>query len=65
MFETFKARHYEPAEKAISRITKQLNTSDTVIGEALGIGVRTPDGVWDWIGRKRSELNNFWYGSNK
>ena len=22
----------------------------------FGIGVRTPEGVWDWIGRKRREL---------
>ena len=30
----------------------------TVIGKELGIGVRTPEGAWDWIGRKRSELGN-------
>ena len=24
----------------------------------LGIGVRTPEGVWDWIGRKRRELES-------
>ena len=51
-FETFKARHYEPAGRPISRITKQLNTSDTVIEMEPGIWVRTPDGVWDWLGQK-------------
>ena len=36
-----------------------MNSPNAVIEKELGIGVRTPDGVWDWIGRKRSELNNF------
>ena len=57
-FKTFKARHYEPSGKPISRIAKQLNTSGTVIGKELGIGVRTPEGGWGWIGRERSELGS-------
>ena len=56
--ETFKARRYEPDGQPISRIAKQLNMPDTVIGEELGIGVRTPEGVWGWLGRKRSELRS-------
>ena len=38
MFVIFKARHHEPAGKPISRITKQLNALDSVIGMELGIG---------------------------
>ena len=34
----FRARHYEPVGRPISRITKQLNNPDTVIWKELGIG---------------------------
>ena len=56
MFATLKARHYEPAGKPITRITKQLGNLNDVIWKALGSGVRTPDGFWDWLGGKRREL---------
>ena len=57
----FKAIHQEPEGEPIDRIAKQLNALnalDTVIESELGVGVRTPGGVWDWLGGKRSELKN-------
>ena len=58
MFKILKDRHQEPAGRPISRVAKQLNAPDTVIESELGIGVRTPGGVWDWLGWERSELKN-------
>ena len=37
---------------------KQLNALGAVIESELGVGARTPDGVWDFPGRERSELKN-------
>ena len=54
----FKARHNERAGKPISRITDQLNSLDAVIEIEMEVGARTPDGFWDWLGRKRIELKN-------
>ena len=56
MFSTLMARHYEPAGQPITRITNQLGDLNSIIWKELGIGVRTPEGVWDWMGRKRREL---------
>ena len=58
MFMILKARHYEPAGKPITRITNQLGNINDAIWKELGLGVRTPEGVWDWLGRKRRELKN-------
>ena len=58
MFSTLHAKHYEPSGRAIARVTTQLNELNKVIWEELGIGVRTPEGAWDWIGRKRRELQS-------
>ena len=58
MFPTLKAKRYEPSVQPITRITNQLNDLNRVIWKELGLGIRTPDGVWDWIGRKRGELES-------
>ena len=58
MFSTLKARHYEPAGQPITRITGQLSDLNTAIWKELGLGVRTPEGVCDWLGRKRRELGS-------
>ena len=52
-FRIFKARHQEPAGQPISRIANKLNAPGTVIESELGVGARTPDGVWDRIGGKK------------
>ena len=57
MFMTSRARHYDLADHPITRITNQMgNLNDVVWGGLWGVGVRTPDGVWGWLGRKRREL---------
>ena len=56
MFATLKSKHYAPSGQPIARITNQLIELGKVIRKELGIGIRTPEGVWDWIGRKRGEL---------
>ena len=58
MFSTLRARHYEPAGKPITRISGKLNDLNNITWEELGLGIRTPDGVWDWLGRKRGELES-------
>ena len=58
MFMILKDRHYEPAGRPITRITNQLGNLDDVIWKELGLGVRTPEGVRDWLVRKRRELKN-------
>ena len=58
MFATLKARRYEPAGQPITRITNQLGNLNDVIWKELGLGVRTPGGVWGWLGRKRRELKS-------
>ena len=55
MFSTLRSRHYEPAGQPITRITNQLRDLNGIIRKELGLGVRTPDGVWDWLGRTRRE----------
>ena len=55
---TLRARHYEPAGVTIARITGQLRDLNNIIWRDLGLGIRTPDGVWDWLGRKRRELGS-------
>ena len=57
-FAILKARHYEPAGQPITRITNQLGNLNDVIWNELGLGVRTPEGVWDWLGRKRREMED-------
>ena len=57
-FVTLKARHYEPAGQPITRITNQLGNLNDVIWKELGLCVRTPEGVWDWLGRKRREMGS-------
>ena len=58
MFATLKARHYEPAGKPITRITNQLGNLNGAIWKELGLGIRTPEGVWGWLGGKRRELKS-------
>ena len=53
-----KTRNYEPAGQPITRITNQLCNLNGVIWKELGLGVRTPEGVWDWLGRKGMGLGN-------
>ena len=50
-----KAKHREPSGKPIARITNQLKELN-IIWKELENGVRAREGVWDWIGRKGSEL---------
>jgi len=58
MFSTLKDRHYEPAGQPITRLTGQLNDLNNAIWKELGLGVRTPEGVCHWLGRKRRELKS-------
>ena len=58
MFNILKARHPEPAGHPVMRIANQLNNLNGSIWNELGVGVRTPGGVWDWLGRNGRELRN-------
>ena len=58
MFSTLESKRCAPSGRPITRITNQLNDLNRVIWKELGIGIRTPEGVWDWIGRKRRELKS-------
>ena len=55
VFPTLRAGHYEPAGKPVTRITNQLGNLNTVIWKELGLGVRTPEGVWGWLVRRGEE----------
>ena len=57
MFPTQKAKRHEPSGKPCAGITNQLKELVVVIWKELEAGVRTPEGVWDWIGRGRRELD--------
>ena len=50
MFEVFKSMYQEPVGAPIARITKQLSELETIIYLELGVGMRTPEGFWDWAG---------------
>ena len=58
MFEVFKSMYQEPAGAPIVRIAKQLGDLETIIYRELWVGVRTPEGVLDWIGGKSGELKS-------
>ena len=55
MFSSLRDRHYEPAGKPITRITGQLDDLNNIIWKELGLGIRTPEGVRDWLGSTRRE----------
>ena len=57
-FSTLKARRYEPAGHPITRITGRLDDLNTVSWKELGLWVRTPEGVWGRLGRRRRELGS-------
>jgi len=65
VFATLKARRYEPAGKPVTRIANQLGNLDDVIWKELGLGVATPEGVWDWLGRKKEESWKVWAESRQ
>ena len=46
----------EPGGAPIVRIAGGLNGMAKIIYRELGLGVRNPEGVWDWLGKKRSDL---------
>ena len=50
--------YQEPAGSPIVRLTKQLRGLGAIIYRELGVWVRTPEGVWDWPGKKRRELKS-------
>ena len=56
MFSTLKVKRREPSGQPITKITTQLDELDIIIWKELGKGVRTPEGVRGWVGRKRREL---------
>ena len=58
MFSTLNVKRREPSGQPITRITTQLNVLNTIIWKELEKGVRTPEGAWGWIGRKRRELED-------
>ena len=58
-FSTLKARRYEPAGKPITRITGQLGDLNTVIWKEIGLGVRTPECAWGWLGGEKDRIGMF------
>ena len=58
LFSTLKSKHYEPSGQPITRIANKLNDLNRVVWKELGIGIGAPEGLWDWIGRKRRELES-------
>ena len=52
------SRCQEPVGAPIARIAKQLNELETIIFRELWVGVRNPEGVWDWLVKKRRELKS-------
>ena len=50
MFPTLKSKRCEPPGQPITKIANQSTDSNRVIWKELEIGIRTPEGVWDWIG---------------
>ena len=53
MFSALKVKHREPSGKPITRITNQLEELNVIIWNELEKGVKTPEGVCDWVGRKK------------
>ena len=58
LFSTLRDRRYEPDGRPITRITGQLGGLNNIIWKELWSGRRTPECVWDWLGRERAELGS-------
>ena len=44
--------YQEPVGAPVVRIAKQLHELESIIYRELGVWVRTPEGVWDWVGKE-------------
>ena len=58
MCRILKAEYQEPEGAPIVRLTKQLGGVEKAITRELEVGVRNPEGGWDWIGKKRRGLKS-------
>ena len=56
VFNVLRGKYREPAGVPIVRIAGKLGGIEKVIYRELEPWVRNPEGVWGWIGKKRSDL---------
>ena len=54
----FRGKYREPGGSPIVRIAKQLSGMARVIHRELELGVRNPEGDWDWLGKTRRDLKS-------
>ena len=65
MFKILMGKYREPLGEPTVRIAKQLGEAKGVITRDLEVGVRNPEGGWDWLGRKRRDLKSLGRPPNK
>ena len=56
MFNVLGGKFRKPGGVPTGRIAGQLGGIGEVIYRELGTGVRNPEGVWGWVGKKRIGL---------
>ena len=64
MFNIVRTEFREPGGSPIIRIMKQLGGAGGIIFRELGVGVRNPECVGDWLGNKRRGLKTIGQISN-
>ena len=60
MFVLFKAKFEETDSQGIKILTLQLGGTNQVIYQELEEGNRDPEGAWDWLSKKRGDLQSLW-----
>ena len=58
MFRILKEKYQERPGEAIRRVTLQLENINQVIYQELAQGIQDPEGVWDWLSKKRDDLQS-------
>ena len=58
MFRILKEKYDERPGEAIKRATLQLENINQVIYQELAQGIQDPEGVCDWLSKKRGDLQS-------
>ena len=58
MFRILKEKYDERPGEAIKRVTLQLENINHVIYQEIAQGIQDPEGAWDWLSKKRDDLQS-------
>ena len=58
MFTLLKEKFEESQAQGIIKLSAQLGEMNQVIYQELGEGIRDPEGAWDWLSKKRGDLQS-------